>query len=151
DPGRGGVPGPEGVPAGPAGGDEAPGAGAVQGAGEEVLRGAGEVTRSPFAFPFAFAFAFASPVALAGKPEHAYRLMNEWRIEEAEAEVAQLVKAHPHDPDVAFVDGNLKFLHGEYDAAVERFGEAGEKRAGELGEEIRSMRELAQATAGATH
>ncbi|MGZ6143421.1 MAG: peptidase MA family metallohydrolase [Myxococcales bacterium] len=117
-----------------------------------TLSGAPSAARSRrVAFAFAFTFAFSFSSAFAGKPEHAYRLMNEWRIEEAEAEVAQLVKARPHDPDVAFVDAHLKFLHGEYDAAVERFAEAGEKRGGDLGDEIRSMRELAQATASATH
>jgi tetratricopeptide (TPR) repeat protein len=96
------------------------------------------------------AVALSSVLAHAGKPEHAYRLMNEQRLEEADAEVAQLVKARPHDPDVAFVDGNLKFLRGDYDGALQRFTEAGEKRSGELADEIRSMRELAQATAEAT-
>jgi tetratricopeptide (TPR) repeat protein len=92
----------------------------------------------------------SSTVLAAPRPEHAYRLMNEWRIDEAEAEVAQLVKARPKDPDVAFVDAYLKFLHGDYDGAVARYADAGEKRSGDMGDEIRSMRELAQATAEAT-
>jgi tetratricopeptide (TPR) repeat protein len=89
--------------------------------------------------------------AWAGKVEHAYRLIEEWRIDEADAEVAQLVKAHPKDPDVAFVDGDLKFQHQQYDAAAERLDEAMKAaRGGELGDEIRMMRDLARATADAT-
>jgi tetratricopeptide (TPR) repeat protein len=89
--------------------------------------------------------------ALAGKAEHAYRLINEWRIAEAEAEIAPLLKSQPHAPEVAFIDGQLKFMHGDYAGAVARFDEAAEKeRAGELGTEIREMRDLARATAEAT-
>jgi tetratricopeptide (TPR) repeat protein len=103
------------------------------------------------AFTFAFTFTFTLTNAFAGKAEHAYRLINEWRIEEADKEVEALVKARAHDGDVAFLDGNLKFLHGDYDGAVERLREAATKeRSGELGEEIRGLRDLAEATAGAT-
>jgi len=119
------------------------------------------VTRARLAPAFAFALAFASPFALApasaraARPsaEHAYRLINEWRIEEAEPEIAALVKSHPHEPDVAFLDGNLKFLHGEYAAAAERLREAAaapRDPSSELGEEVRELRDLARATADAT-
>ena len=92
-----------------------------------------------------------STTALAAKAEHAYRLINEWRIEEADEEIATLLKARPHDPDVVFLDGNSKFLHGEYGRAVERLREAAAKeRGGELGEEVRGLRDLAIATEEAT-
>jgi tetratricopeptide (TPR) repeat protein len=95
--------------------------------------------------------ALLAGVAHAGKPEHAYRLINEWRIKEAEAEIAPLLKSHPHDAEVAFIDGNLKFLHGDYAGAVERLNEAAQKeKSGTLGDEIRSVRDLAQATEEAT-
>jgi tetratricopeptide (TPR) repeat protein len=101
----------------------------------------------------AVTFIFSS--ALASKPgtaEHAYRLINEDRIDEADREVEALVKARPHDADVAFLDGNMRFLHGEYDGAVERLREALTKdpRPGELGDEMRGLRELAQSTADVT-
>jgi tetratricopeptide (TPR) repeat protein len=99
----------------------------------------------------AFALASASAFASAGKVEHAYRLIEEWRIEEADAEIAALVKAHPHDSDVAFLDGDLKFQHQDYEAAAERLEEAVKgARGGELGDEIRMLRDLARATADAT-
>jgi tetratricopeptide (TPR) repeat protein len=85
--------------------------------------------------------------------EHAYRLLNEWRIDEGEAEIAQLVKTRGHDPDVAFLDGDLAFLRGDYARAVERLKEAQAQRdklPPELVDEIRELRELAEATDAAT-
>ncbi len=107
------------------------------------------MTRS--AFTFALTLTFTCSNAFASKAEHAYRLLNEWRIDEADKEVEALVKARPHDADVAFLDGNLKFLHGDYAGALERLKEAAAKQStGELGEEIRGLRDLVDATGEAT-
>lgn len=89
--------------------------------------------------------------AKAPSPEHAYRLQNAWRFDEARAQVEALVKAHPRDPDVAFLDGYMKLLDGHYEHAVVRLEEAAKRdRPGELGQEIRELRDLAVATAKAT-
>jgi tetratricopeptide (TPR) repeat protein len=90
--------------------------------------------------------------ARGGPADSAYRLINEARVEEADKDLAALLKARPHDPDVAFLDGNLLFLHGEYERAAERLGEAlgKDSRPGEPGDDARMLRELAQATAEAT-
>jgi tetratricopeptide (TPR) repeat protein len=90
--------------------------------------------------------------AFARSAAHAYQLMQEERIEEAEREVAELRAARPHDAEVLMVDGNLDFLHGRYAQAVEKFREAAERdpRPGPFGDELRSLRDLAQATAEVT-
>lgn len=84
-------------------------------------------------------------------PEHAFKLMNEWRIDEAADEVAALVAAHPHDPDVQFVEGDLLFLRGDYEGAVKMLDQAAERtRPGPDASAVRDLRALAQATAEAT-
>jgi Flp pilus assembly protein TadD len=85
-----------------------------------------------------------------GSAEHAYKLMNEERLDEARKVVGELMKARPGDPDVAFVDGYLKFLDGDYEAAEKRLNDAAAKKGGgELASEIRFYRELARDTGAA--
>lgn len=86
-----------------------------------------------------------STAARAASVEHAYQLVEEQRIEEAAAELETLVRARPHDPDVAFVDGDLLLHRGQYARAAERFAEAAKLR-GRMGEEARQLRDLARAT-----
>ena len=88
-------------------------------------------------------------VARAASTDHAYQLVEEQRIDEAAREVETLVRAHPRDPEVAFVDGDLLFHRGDYRRAAERFGEAMKLR-GRIGDEAKRMHELALATAEAT-
>jgi tetratricopeptide (TPR) repeat protein len=90
--------------------------------------------------------------AWAKSPVHAYTMINEWRVEEAEREVAELLKSHPKDPEVLFLDGNVDFLHGRYQQAAEKLREAATRdpRPGPFGDELRGLRDLAQATAEAT-
>ncbi len=90
-----------------------------------------------------------SGAAHAASPEHAYQLVEEQRIEEAAREIEPLVKAHPHDPEVAFVEGDLLLHRGEYARAAERFGEAMKLR-GRVGDEAKQLRDLALATAETT-
>jgi tetratricopeptide (TPR) repeat protein len=94
----------------------------------------------------------AGAAVAAEKPaEHAYRLIEEWRVEDAEPIVAQLVKQRPHDGEVAFLDGEIAFLHGDYARAAQRLKEAATAlRTGALAEEARGLRELADATDAAT-
>lgn len=92
----------------------------------------------------------ASATAWAASPEHAFRLVEEQRIEEAAKEVAALVRARPHDPEVAFVEGDLLLNQGEYARAAARLGEAVGLR-GDVGAEARALADLARATAQATH
>jgi len=96
-------------------------------------------------------FAHSAQALRPGSAEQAYKLMSEERIDDARPIVAELMRARPADPDVAFVDGVLKFMDGEYGAAWARLEQAGQKRvAGEIAEEIRFYRELAKATDDAT-
>jgi tetratricopeptide (TPR) repeat protein len=82
----------------------------------------------------------------------AYRLINEAQMTEAAAEVDALVAARPKDGEVAFLDGYMKFLRGEYAAAGERLREATLKLSPktELGQEARELRELTASTVEAT-
>jgi tetratricopeptide (TPR) repeat protein len=81
---------------------------------------------------------------------HAYQLVNEEWIEEAAAELAPLIKAHPHDAEIAFVDGDIKLHQGEYALAAERLDEAVGKLRGPIESEARELRDLARATATLT-
>jgi tetratricopeptide (TPR) repeat protein len=83
---------------------------------------------------------------------HAYTLINEWRVDEAEREVAELVKSHPQEPEVLFLDGNVDFLRGRYEAAAKKLHEAAklESRPGPFADELHSLRDLAEATAEVT-
>jgi len=83
--------------------------------------------------------------ARAASPDRIYELVEEQRIEDAARELEPLVRAKPHDPEVAFVDGDLALHRGQYARAAERFGEAMKMR-GRVGEEARQLRDLAQAT-----
>ncbi len=87
----------------------------------------------------------AAPVAYAASPEHVYELVEEQRIDEAARELEPLVRARPHDPEVAFVDGDLALHRGEYARAAERFGEATKLR-GRVADEAKQLRDLARAT-----
>ena len=49
----------------------------------------------------------AAPLARAASPEHVYELVEEQRIDEAARELEPMLRARPHDPEVAFVDGDL--------------------------------------------
>jgi tetratricopeptide (TPR) repeat protein len=84
-------------------------------------------------------------VARAASTEKIYELVEEQRIEEAARELEPLLRARPHDPEVAFVDGDLALHRGEYARAAERFGEAMKLR-GRVGDEARQLRDLARAT-----
>jgi tetratricopeptide (TPR) repeat protein len=96
--------------------------------------------------------AFYAVTAAAERPsaQHAYQLVNEQWIEEAAAELAPLVKAHPHDPEIAFVDGDIKLHLGEYAAAADRLDEAVGKLHGAIESDARELRDLARATAALT-
>jgi len=59
-----------------------------------------------------------SAAARAASPEHVYGLVEEQRIEEAQRELEPLVRARPHDPEVAFVDGDLALHRGQYARAA---------------------------------
>ncbi len=99
-------------------------------------------------------FCAAAPsMSRAARPaaERGFRLADEWRIEEADEELAQLQKTRPRDLDVAVLEGDLKFLHGDYVGAVEKLKEAlARDRGGDFADEIRGLATLAQATADAT-
>ncbi|HEX9102904.1 MAG TPA: hypothetical protein VF997_11910, partial [Polyangia bacterium] len=87
----------------------------------------------------------AAASARAASPDHAYELVEEQRIDDAAREVDALVRARPHDPEVAFVDGDLLLHRGQYARAAERFGEAMKLR-GRVADEARQLRDLARAT-----
>jgi tetratricopeptide (TPR) repeat protein len=91
-------------------------------------------------------------MAWAKSPMHAFQLINEWRVDEAEKEIVELAKTHPKDPEVLFLEGNVDFLRGRYDAAVEKLREAArlDSRPGPFGDELRGLRDLAEATAEVT-
>jgi tetratricopeptide (TPR) repeat protein len=96
-----------------------------------------------------FAAFYAIGVAHASAPR-AYQLLEAQKIEAARAELEPLMKAHPHDAEVALIDGELLFNEGHYDAAATRLDEAVGKLRGALAEEAREVRDLARATAALT-
>jgi tetratricopeptide (TPR) repeat protein len=91
------------------------------------------------------AFTALPRVARAASTEKIYELVEEQRIEEAGRELEPLLRARPHDPEVAFVDGDLAMHRGEYARAADRFGEAMKLR-GRIGDEAKQLRDLARAT-----
>ena len=145
------VPRAQGVPPGPARRDEARRAGRVQGAAQALLRGPGEMRsrRLPASARRRLGLcvlAIAVPLrAAAATPEHTYGLVEEQRLEEAVRELEPMLRARPHDPEVAFVDGDLALHRGDYGRAAERFGEAAKLR-GRVGEEAKQLRDLARST-----
>jgi tetratricopeptide (TPR) repeat protein len=84
--------------------------------------------------------------ARAASADHVYQLVEEQRIDEAARELEPLLRAHPHDGEVAFADGDLLFHRGDYARAAQRFGEAAGKLRGEVAAEATRMRDLALAT-----
>jgi tetratricopeptide (TPR) repeat protein len=98
------------------------------------------------------ALLLVTQAASAKSPLHAYQMINEWRVDEAEREVAELSKARPHDPEVLFLDGNIDFLRGRYERAADKLREAATRdpRPGAFGDELRGLRDLALATAEVT-
>jgi tetratricopeptide (TPR) repeat protein len=90
--------------------------------------------------------------ALAGAlaaPAHAFRMIDDGHVEEAAREVEAALRARPHDPETAFLDGNLAFLRGDYARAAERMREAIRKQRDPSDDE-RALAALAEATAAAT-
>jgi tetratricopeptide (TPR) repeat protein len=90
--------------------------------------------------------AAARPGASLGRAE---RLIAEWRYEEAETEVAAALRMTPRDAHAIFLDGELRFLRGNYAAAVGRIREAISLARGV--DEWKGLRDLVQATERATH
>jgi tetratricopeptide (TPR) repeat protein len=82
--------------------------------------------------------------------ERAYKLVEEQHVEEAARELEPLLRARPRDPEVAFVDGNILFHQSQYARAAERLGQAVGKLRGSVGEDARTLRDLALATDAAT-
>lgn len=82
--------------------------------------------------------------------DRAYKLIEQQHIDEAAREIEPWVKSHPKDPEVAFVDGNVLFHQGQYARAAERLGLAVGKIRGPLGDDARTLHDLALATAEAT-
>jgi tetratricopeptide (TPR) repeat protein len=97
----------------------------------------------------ALAVSTTSSRAWAASADHAYALVEEQRIDEAAREIEPMVKARPHDPEWAFVDGDLALHRGDYARAAERYQDAMKLR-GRVGDEAKRMRELALATSEAT-
>lgn len=101
------------------------------------------MTRAPLLLLMMAASAHASV-------ERAYKLVEEEHVEEAARELEPLLRAHPRDAEVAFVDGDILFHQGQYARAAERLGQAVGKLKGQLGDDARTLRDLAQATDATT-
>jgi tetratricopeptide (TPR) repeat protein len=97
------------------------------------------------------ALAFAGSARAEELTDRAERMIAEWRISEARAETDQLLKSHGDDPEVVFLDGNVKFLTGDYEGAVERMTEAIDHARGSGVADWRELRDLVASTAKATH
>jgi tetratricopeptide (TPR) repeat protein len=89
-------------------------------------------------------------LAQAASAERVYQLVEEQRIDDAQRELEPLLRARPHDGEVAFAEGDLLLHRGQYARAAERLGEAAGKLRGDAGAEAARLRDLAQATAEAT-
>ncbi|HEY3354919.1 MAG TPA: tetratricopeptide repeat protein [Polyangia bacterium] len=79
-----------------------------------------------------------------GQPGRIDRLIAEWRYEEARDELAPLLGQHPRDPHYLFLDGELRFLAGDYAGATARLREAIGLNRG--AEEWKGLRDLVAAT-----
>lgn len=89
----------------------------------------------------------ANGLAHAASAPDAYRLVEAQQLERAAEEVAALKRAHPQDPAVAFVEGDLLLHQGRYEAAAERLRAA---ERGEVARQARALGQLARATAEVT-
>jgi tetratricopeptide (TPR) repeat protein len=90
--------------------------------------------------------------ARAGAAPRPYRLVDDAQVEEADRLLQQLSKSAPDRRDVQLLDGNLRFLHGDYaGAAAELAAAVRERRAGDPEDEAGVLAELAAATAAVTH
>jgi Flp pilus assembly protein TadD len=80
------------------------------------------------------------------------RLIHEWRVDEAAAALAPLTRARPRDPELELLEGELQFLHGDYDGAATamRSATAALHSSAADAQEARAMTELAAATAEVT-
>jgi len=87
-----------------------------------------------------------------GNFQRAYQLIDQDRVEEAAAEVAELTRDHATEADVMFLDGEMQFLHGDYAAAAEKLKEAAFKLPSKshLAEEARELAALSSSTGAAT-
>ncbi|MCS6914021.1 MAG: peptidase MA family metallohydrolase [Myxococcota bacterium] len=82
----------------------------------------------------------------------AHRLMQEWRVEEAEREVKALVSSRPRDLETVLVHAELRFLQGDYAGAAKQLREVLQGGRLPMGEasEWRTLAELAASTAEVT-
>src|SRR5205085_10702180 len=94
----------------------------VQGAGQAVLRGAGQVTA------LLLALLVAAPVGeLAEKIE---AQIEAWDVEGASRVLDELMHAHPGSPEALYFRGRVLFEQGRYDEAVKAYAQAQERGAG---------------------
>jgi tetratricopeptide (TPR) repeat protein len=94
------------------------------------------------------ATAAARPPAPGAGANRIDRLVAEWRYEEARSELAPALAQHPRDPHHIFLDGQLKFLTGDYAGAVARLREAISLNRG--ADEWKGLRDLVASTDRAT-
>jgi tetratricopeptide (TPR) repeat protein len=88
-----------------------------------------------------------------GPLARAHRLMGEWRVEEAERELRGHTPARGHEAEAALVQGELRFLLGDYEAAARGLREALAQLRLPAAEaaEWRTLQELSTSTAEVTH
>ncbi|HJZ88895.1 MAG TPA: tetratricopeptide repeat protein [Polyangia bacterium] len=86
--------------------------------------------------------------AQAARPEQIAAWLEEWRLEEAEKAIADLEAARPHDGGPLYLEGNLRFLQGDYDGAAAKLRDAIAHDRTNLA--WKGLRDLVEATANLT-
>ena len=87
-------------------------------------------------------------LAAGPRPEQLAGWLEEGRLDEAEKAIAELGAARPKDALPLFLEGNLRFLRGEYDPAVQKLREAVSRDKTNGG--YKGLRDLVEATANLT-
>src|SRR5207248_1335200 len=82
------------------------------------------------------------------RPEQIEAWLEEWRLDEAERAIADLEAARPRDALPVYLEGDLRFLEGDYDAAAAKLHEAVSRD--KTNSNIKGLRDLVDATANLT-
>jgi tetratricopeptide (TPR) repeat protein len=85
-----------------------------------------------------------------GPVERVGRLIEEWRFEEAQAEVERLLATAPGEPSTLYLDAVARYHRGDYDGAAARLDELGKRGGRGLGGDVKGLADLVASTRAAT-
>jgi Flp pilus assembly protein TadD len=84
----------------------------------------------------------ATPESLLAATKKVDALLDAWRFNEADAALAALRKTAPNFPEVIYLDGYSKFMHGDYDGAARALATAAQ--APNASPDVKMLAELAK-------